>query len=133
MVLSMEKMTKRTMFEAIVRAAETGVWDVETAEVVTFAEKEIAALDKKAAKAKERAAAKKAEGDALKDAVAAALTEDFAVIADIAAKVDIEDATVAKVTYRLTTLVRDGVAKKEEVTVETAEGKKRKVMAYALA
>ena len=133
MVLSMEKMTKRTMFEAIVRAAETGVWDVETAEVVTFAEKEIAALDKKAAKAKERAAAKKAEGDALKDAVAAALTEDFAVIADIAAKVDIEDATVAKVTYRLTALVKDGVAKKEEVTVEGAEGKKRKVMAYALA
>lgn len=133
MVSIMEKMTKRAMYEVIAKAAETGVWDVDTADVIAFADKEIAALDKKAAKAKERAAAKKAEGDALKDAVAAALTENLAVIADIAAKIEGEDVTVAKVTYRLTSLVKDGVARKEEVTVESAEGKKRKVMAYALA
>ena len=129
----MEKITKREMFEAIKKTFETGSCEFEADVVIAFCDKEIASLDAKAAKAKERAAAKKAEGDALKDAVAAALTEDFAVIADIAAKVDVEDATVAKVTYRLTALVKDGVAKKEEVTVEGAEGKKRKVMAYALA
>lgn len=129
----MEKMTKREMFEAIGKAAETGVWDVDTSEVMAFAEKEIAALDKKAAKAKERAAAKKAEGDALKDAVAAALTEELTIIADIASKIEGEDVSVAKVTYRLSSLVKDGVARKEEVTIESVEGKKRKVMAYALA
>ena len=128
-----KKITKREMFEAIKAGCTTGEWTVSDTEVAEFCENEIALLDKKAAKAKERQAEKKAAGDELTDAVKAALTNEFAVIADIAAKVDVEDATVAKVTYRLTALVKDGVAKKEEVTVEGAEGKKRKVMAYALA
>ena len=126
----MEKMTKREMYEVIAKAAETGVWEVETADIVAFTAKEIAALDKKAEKARERAAQKKAEGDALRDAVQAVLTDEFATIADIAAQVDVEDATVHKITYRLTALVKAGMAEKQEVTVEAGEGKKRKVMAY---
>ena len=82
-----KKITKREMFEAIKAGCTTGNWTVSDTEVAEFCENEIALLDKKAAKAKERQAEKKAAGDELTDAVKAALTNEFAVIADIAAKV----------------------------------------------
>ncbi len=131
----MTKITKREMFEAIVKGMETGEWAFDAETVVAFCEKEIDALDKKAAKAKERAAAKKAETDELYDIVAAALTDEYQVIADIAAKV-VEtgvDTTVSKITYRLTKLVEAGVAEKTQVTIPGGEGvKSRKVNGYRL-
>ena len=130
----MTKITKREMFEAIIVAMETGECAVATDLVADFCRKEIDALDKKAAKAKERSAAKKAEADALMKMVEAALVEDeFQTIADIAAKVvEVDaDATVSKVTYRLTKLVEAGVAEKTQVTIPGGEGvKARKVQAY---
>ena len=138
----MEKYTKRNMFEAIVNFANGGHMAFEDAEgtvhVVThdilaeFAEKEIAALDKKAEKAKERAAQKRAEGDELTDAVRAAMSdEDFEPIADIAARIEGEDVTVAKVTYRLTQLVKNGEAEKKELTIPGGEGMKaRRIQGY---
>ena len=103
----MEKITKREMYEAIKETFETGSCKFDAATVVAFCEKEIASLDSKAAKAKERAAAKKADGDELTELVASALTDEFQVIADIAATVaeTNADATVSKVTYRLGKLV----------------------------
>lgn len=131
-----KKITKREMFEAIKTGCTTGNWTVSDAEVAEFCENEIALLDKKAAKAKERAAVKRAEGDELTDAVRAALTDEFAVIADIAAKVaEIygEDATVAKVTYRLGQLVKNGEAENTDVKVAGGEGQKtRTIKAYKL-
>ena len=129
----MEKITKREMYEAIKETFETGSCKFEAAAVVAFCEKEIASLDSKAAKAKERAAAKKAEADGLTDLVAAALTDEFQVIADIAATVaeSDADATVSKVTYRLGKLVEAGKAEKTQVTIPATEGSKaRKVQAY---
>ena len=130
----MTKITKREMFEAIIVAMETGECAVATDLVADFCRKEIDALDKKAAKAKERSAAKKAEADALMKMVEAALVEnEFQTIADIAAKVvEVDaDATVSKVTYRLTKLVEAGVAEKTQVTIPGGEGvKARKVQAY---
>ncbi len=130
----MEKITKREMFEAIAQAMETGEIKFAPEVVIDFCNKEIEALDKKAAKAKERAAAKKAEADTLMDAVVAVLDGDeFQTIADIAAKIEDEDATTSKITYRLTTLVKNGQAEKSEVTVPGKDGAKaRKVMAYRL-
>ena len=130
----MEKITKREMFEAIKAAFTTGECEL-TADVVTaFCDKEIAALDTKAAKAKERAAAKKAEADVLMGQVADALdAEEFKTIADIAAVVaEVNaDATVSKVTYRLTKLVESGAAEKTQVTIPATDGAKaRKVQAY---
>ena len=84
-------------------------------------------------KAKERAAAKKAEADVLMTQVAEALTGEFATIADIAAAVaEVNaDATVSKVTYRLTKLVEAGVAEKTDVTIPGGDGvKARKVKAF---
>ena len=132
----MEKITKREMFEAIKETFETGSCKYDAAVVTAFCDKEIAALDSKAAKAKERAAAKKAEADVLMGQVEAALTDEFQVIADIAATVAAEnaDATVSKVTFRLTKLVESGVAEKTQVTIPATETTKaRKVQAYRLA
>ena len=131
----MEKITKREMFEAIKETFETGSCKFEAEVVKAFCDKEIASLDAKAAKAKERAAAKKAEADVLMDQVQDALTDEFQVIADIAATVaEVNpDATVSKVQYRLSKLVENQIAEKSQVTLEKTEtSKARKVMAYRL-
>ena len=137
----MEKITKREMFEAIKGIAESGALhmfdfnkNISDEAVAEFCANEIALLDKKAVKAKERAATKRAEGDELTDAVRAAMsTETFEPIADIAARIDGDDVTVAKVSYRLTTLVKNGEAVKEQITIPGTEGQKaRKIMAYKL-
>ena len=137
----MEKITKREMFEAIKGLAESGALHmvdfneaISDEAVAEFCANEIALLDKKAVKAKERAAQKRAEGDELTDAVRAAMsTEDFEPIAEIAARIEGEDVTVAKVTYRLTQLVKNGEAEKTELTIPATEGSKaRKVQGYKL-
>ena len=130
----MEKYTKRNMFEALVSYANGGSMAFEdgegTVHVVTpdilaeFAEKEIAALDKKAEKAKERAAQKRAEGDELTDAVRAALTNEYASIPDITARIEGEDVTVGKVQYRLKVLVENGEVEKTELTIPGSDGMK---------
>ena len=131
----MEKITKREMFVAIKTAMETGeacVYDADA--VIAFCDKEIAALDNKAAKAKETAAKKKAESDELTDVIAALLTDELQTTADIAAKIEGEDVTVHKVSYRLTQLTKSGVAVKDEVSIPGKDGTKaRKVVAYKLA
>ena len=131
----MEKITKREMYEAIKETFETGKCKFDAATVMAFCDKEIASLDSKAAKAKERAAAKKAEADVLMGQVQDALTDEFQVIADIAATVaEVNpDATVSKTTYRLTKLVEAGVAEKTQITIPGGDGvKARKVQAYRL-
>lgn len=131
-----KKITKREMYEAIKTGCTTGEWTVSDVEVAEFCDNEIALLDKKAIKAKERAAEKRAAGDELTDAVRAALTDEFTVIADIATKVAEtygEDATVAKVTYRLGQLVKNGEAENTDVKVAGGEGQKtRTIKAYKL-
>ena len=129
----MEKLTKRSVYEALLKMVETGTLEITEDELKTFCENEIALLDKKAEKAKERAATKRAEGDALTDAVRGALTGEFEPIADIAARIEGEDVTVAKVQYRLGQLVKAGEAEKQEMKVTGADGKKRTVMGYRFA
>jgi hypothetical protein len=131
-----KKITKREMFEAIKAGCTTGEWTVSDVEIVEFCDNEIALLDKKAAKAKERQAAKKAEGDELTDTVKSVMsTDEFEVIADIAAKVAEVDpeATVHKVTYRLTQLVKNGEAESTDVKIPGGEGvKARTIKGYKL-
>jgi predicted enzyme involved in methoxymalonyl-ACP biosynthesis len=124
-----KKVTKRENFEAIIAVLnEAGREDL--AKVVAH---EIELLDNKAAKAKAKAAEKKTEGDALTAAVAAVLTADFATIADVSAKVVFDgEVSTAKVQYRLSQLVNNGKAVKEQVTVGEGDSK-RKLMAYAIA
>ena len=130
----MEKITKREMYEAVIEVMNGGELKYDAADVIAFCENEIALLDKKAAKAKETAAKKRAEGDELTDAVRAALSADtFEPISDIAARIEGEDVTVAKVTYRLTQLVKNGEAEKSEITIPGGEGTKaRKICGYRI-
>ena len=124
-----KKITKREMFEAIKAGCTTGEWTVSDVEIAEFCENEIALLDKKAAKAKERQAAKKAEGDELTDTVKSVMsTDEFEVIADIAAK-----STLHKVSYRLTQLVKNGFAESTDVKIPGGEGiKARTIKGYKL-
>lgn len=122
-----EKMTKAMWFEeikAIVEASEAERKD----EMVVFLEAQKAQLAAKAEKARERAATKKVEGDELREVVKSVLTDEFQTIDAIVAQIEGEDVTKAKVTARLTQLVKAEVAVKEAVAVE-----KRKMMAYKLA
>lgn len=121
------KMTKKDWFEelkGIVEASEYAQKD----EAVAFIDAQIELLDNKAEKAKVRAAAKKAETDELKAIVASLLTEELQTADVIAAKIEDEDVSKQKVVSRLTALVKDGVAVKEQIKVE-----KDKKMAYKLA
>ena len=125
--------TKREFYEAIIETMKTGECKYAPEDVIKFCENEVALLDKKAVKAKERAAAKRAEADPLYDIVAGALTGEYQVIAEIAAKVAEADgdATVAKVTNRLTKLCNDGIAERTEVTIPATEtSKSRKAKAF---
>ena len=126
----MTKITKRERFAEIIELAEAA----DRIDLVEFAEKEIAALDKKAAKARERAAEKKAEVDGLTEAVLAAVTDEPMTIADIAANVQYdEEFTVSKVSYRLNKLwdKGNGVLEKGEIVIKSEDGgKSRKVVAY---
>ena len=137
----MKKITKREMYEAIRDLAGSGALrmqdfneEISDAAVVEFFENEIATLDKRAQKTKERAKEKSASTDELTDAVRAAMsTENFEPIADIAARIDGEDVTISKITYRLGQLVKNGEAEKTQVEIVGSEGqKKRKVVAYKL-
>ena len=123
-----KKVTKKEMFNFIADAL------ADNAEVVEFCNKEIALLDKKALKAKERAAAKKAEGDELKGIVQSVLTAEPMTAADVVEAIVTNgvETTVGKVIYRLNALVKDGVAEKEDVVIETPDGKKAKRKAFHL-
>ena len=130
------KITKAQYFEAISKAIsedyvthvgedndiEITGWDIQE-----FINKSLKQLDDKAAKAKAKAAEKRAEGDALKATIKDILTAEFQTRDAILEQIEDEDVTPAKVTARLTALIKDGVAKKEEVKV----GDKVR-MAYAL-
>lgn len=126
-----KKITKRDIYEAIAQAMKTGESAMDPQEIIDFCDKEIAALDRKAEKARENAAKKREEGDALTDLVRDALTSEYAIIADITARIESDDieVTVARVQYRLNQLVANGEAEKTDVTVGEA-GSKRTLKAY---
>lgn len=128
------KVTKRERYESIKALVEAvgAVEGIDTDGIVAFCDKEIAALDTRAEKAKERAAEKRAEGDELQAAVLAALTDEPASRQEVTDRIEGEDVTLAKVGYRLTALVKQGLAVKEEIAVTGEDGKSKKIAAYRL-
>ena len=123
--MAVEKITKVDMFNAIADFIANTDWERKD-EAIEFIEKQIDQLKAKAEKAKSRAEEKKIEGDELREAVANALTNEpqtIDAITDIVA--EIFDVTKAKVTARLTQLVKLGEATKEQVKIDS-----RKIMVY---
>ena len=126
-----KKMTKREKFEMlkeIIRGDVSVEMTDEQADLIDFIDAQIVSIDTKAEKAKARNAEKKANGDELRDVVQSVLTDELQTIDAILTQIEGEDVTKAKVTARLTSLVKNGLAEKEEVKDE--EG--RKLKAYKL-
>ena len=127
--MAVEKITKVDMFNVIADFIANTDWERKD-EAIEFIEKQIDQLKAQAEKAKSRAEEKKIEGDELREAVANALTNEpqtIDAITDIVAE-NRADVTKAKVTARLTQLVKIGSVVKEQTKINT-----RKVMVYSLA
>ena len=122
-----EKITKAMWFEEIKAVVEASDYERKD-EAVEFIDKQLELIASKAEKARERAAKTKAEGDELREAVRAVLTDEFQTIDDIVAQVAEEGVTKAKVTARLTQLVKAEMAEKDQIKADDG----RKVMAYRL-
>lgn len=131
------KITKRDRYTALIAILKSA--EIVDTDLVEFCENEIALLDKKAAKAKETAAAKKTEVDplteAIKDALATLTDDVYATTPEVTAMVSAgdEDITNAKVSYRLSQLVKVGDAESTDVKVPATEGSKaRTIKGYRL-
>ena len=125
---TVKKATKKEMFEEI-KAILTSSPNMVPTELVEFIDNEIEALNKKAEAARKARDKKKAEVDTLLEEVFACLNDtSFTVIPQIMENFkDNEDITPAKVTARLTKLVRENKVEKDSVNIE-AEGEKKKVL-----
>ena len=128
------KVTKKNVIEALmamdfVDDVQVGDVIVTPADIKETLEKSLISLENKAAKAKERASQKKVEGDELRDKIESVLDDNYKTIADIIAAVNVEDLTPAKVTSRMSQLVKLGRVEKDQIKV----GDNRKVMGYKIA
>ena len=122
-----KKTTKRDYYEMLKEIVLNA--NVEGAtELVEFIDKQVSLIDSKAEKAKTRNAEKKANGDELREAVQNVLTNEFQTIDAIVSQIEGEEITKAKITARLTSLVKNGIAEKTDVKDD--EG--RKLKAYKL-
>ena len=119
------KMTKKDWYELIKGIVAESEAE-QKAEMIDFIDAQLDQLAKKAEKAKERAGKVKEEGDELRELVASLLTEEFQTADALTAQVEGEGITKAKITARLTQLVKAGVAMKEVMKAEDG----RKVMHY---
>ena len=118
--MTTNKITKKDFYNAIIALAEGNAIDIATDDIVAFANKEIAALERKAAKAKETAAKKKSEDDPIMTAVLEVLeaNDDFLTIPAVTAAIGVEDYTTSKVQYRLNALVKAEQAETTDLKVD---------------
>lgn len=132
------KITKAMVLEAIAKYfgevnTEFVDGDVTAADVVNYANLTLAQFEARKAKEKERRAEKKVEDDPLIEAVFAAVGEELETIADIAARVEGEDVTIGKVTFRLNALAEAGRIEKGDIKYPGKDGKRgRTVKGYKL-
>lgn len=127
-----KKITKKeyyTMLKDIVRGDSNSEMTNSQYELIKFIDKQIEAIETKAEKAKEKAAEKKANGDELREVVQSVLTNEYQTIDAITSQINGEDVTKAKITARLTSLVKAGLATKSDLRNEET-GKTQK--AYKL-
>ena len=120
------KMTKKEMFGLLLGLLETAEV-AERDELKNFVAHEIEMIENKAEKAKTYK--RKKTADVLKEQIYTKLDVlEFRTIHDIVSDFDDADITAAKVSARLTSLVKEGLAIKEEIKIEN-----RKLMGYKLA
>ena len=121
-----KKMTKKEMFGLLLELLETAEV-AEREELKNFVAHEIEMIENKAEKAKTYK--RKKAADVLKEQIYTKLDVlEFRTIHDIVSDFNDADITAAKVSARLTSLVKEGLAIKEEIKIEN-----RKLMGYKLA
>lgn len=121
-----KKMTKKEMFGLLLELLETAEV-AERDELKNFVAHEIEMIENKAEKAKTYK--RKKTADVLKEQIYTKLDVlEFRTIHDIVSDFNDADITAAKVSARLTSLVKEGLAIKEEIKIEN-----RKLMGYKLA
>lgn len=121
-----KKMTKKEMFGLLLGLLETAEV-AEREELKNFVAHEIEMIENKAEKAKTYK--RKKTADVLKEQIYTKLDVlEFRTIHDIVSDFNDADITAAKVSARLTSLVKEGLAIKEEIKIEN-----RKLMGYKLA
>lgn len=121
-----KKMTKKEMFGLLLGLLETAEV-AERDELKNFVAHEIEMIENKAEKAKTYK--RKKTADVLKEQIYTKLDVlEFRTIHDIVSDFNDADITAAKVSARLSSLVKEGLAIKEEIKIEN-----RKLMGYKLA
>ena len=121
-----KKMTKKEMFGLLLGLLETAEV-AEREELKNFVAHEIEMIENKAEKAKTYK--RKKTADVLKEQIYTKLDVlEFRTIHDIVSDFNDANITAAKVSARLTSLVKEGLVIKEEIKIEN-----RKLMGYKLA
>lgn len=129
----MEKtVTKREVLKGLITLAETGECTLAAEDIKTFAEKEIASMDKRAAADKKRREAKAAESDEIIEAVYEALTDEPMSAEEILDKLGL-DMPKSKLIPKLTKLIEAERAVKSKKRYKNDEGKSSEKTMYARA
>lgn len=129
----MEKtVTKREVLEGLITLAETGECTLAAEDIKTFAEKEIASMDKRAAADKKRRETKAAESDEITETVYEALTDEPMSAEEILNKLGL-DMPKSKLIPKLTKLVKAERAVKSKKRYKNDEGKSSEKTMYARA
>lgn len=129
----MEKtVTKREVLKGLITLAETGECTLAAEDIKTFAEKEIASMDKRAAADKKRREAKAAESDEITETVYEALTDEPMSAEEILDKLGL-DMPKSKLIPKLTKLVTAKRAVKSKKRYKNDEGKSSEKTMYVRA
>lgn len=129
----MEKtVTKREVLEGLITLAETGECTLAAEDIKTFAEKEIASMDKRAAADKKRREAKAAESDEITEAVYETLTDEPMSAEEILDKLGL-DMPKSKLIPKLTKLIEAERAVKSKKRYKNDKGKSSEKTMYARA
>lgn len=124
--------TKREVLKGLITLAETGECTLAAEDIKTFAEKEIASMDKRAAADKKRREAKAAESDEIIEAVYEALTDEPMSAEEILDKLGL-DMPKSKLIPKLTKLVEAKRVVKSKKRYKNDEGKSSEKTMYARA
>lgn len=131
MIVEIGKFTKIEKFDALIGILCGEDVQMDRQLLVDFCQDEIDMLVAKSEKLKAERAIKRAEPDPLLDLVYDELTDKYQSADDIVEILGDPEITAGKVRNRLSTLVREGRAKKQQMMIPAGDGTKaRPIMCY---
>lgn len=128
----MEKISKRDILNGLITLATTGTCELTDTDIQMYAEKELAAMDKRAEADKKRREAKAAENDEITEAVFAVMTDEPMSAEEILECLDI-DLPKTKLIPKLTKLVGAERVVKSKKRYKNEDGKSAEKTMYARA